>query len=139
MEELEKSFLGKGWSFPPTFDRKLGDVQMVTMEEDIKQSLEIYFSTKLGERIMRKDYGCFLHSQVFELSNESLIQGLSKELERSINEFEPRILITEIRAIKTDSTDGLIEINVAYEIRATNNRSNIVFPFYLNEGTSIKK
>ena len=139
MEELEKSFLGKGWSFPPTFDRKLGDVQMVTMEEDIKQSLEIYFSTKLGERIMRNDYGCFLHSQVFELANESLIQGLSKELERSINVFEPRILITEIRATKTDSSEGLIEINVAYEIRATNNRSNIVFPFYLNEGTSLKK
>lgn len=139
MEDLEKSFLGKGWSFPPTFDKKLGDVKMVTMEEDIKQSLEIYFSTKLGERIMRNDYGCFLHSQVFELANESLIQGLSKELERSINEFEPRILITDITASKTESKEGLIQINVAYEIRATNNRSNIVFPFYLNEGTSIKK
>ena len=139
MEDLEKSFLGKGWSFPPTFDKKLGYVKMVTMEEDIRQSLEIYFSTKLGERIMRNDYGCFLHSQVFELANESLIQGLSKELERSINEFEPRILITEITASKAESTEGLIEINIAYEIRATNNRSNIVFPFYLNEGTSIKK
>lgn len=139
MEDLEKSFLGKGWSFPPTFDKKLGDVKMVTMEEDIRQSLEIYFSTKLGERIMRNDYGCFLHSQVFELANENLIQGLSKELERSINEFEPRILITEIKASKAESTEGLIEINITYEIRATNNRSNIVFPFYLNEGTSIKK
>jgi hypothetical protein len=138
MEDLEKSFLGKGWSFPPTFDKKLGDIQMVTMEEDIKQSLEIYFSTKLGERIMRSDYGCFLHSQVFELANESLIQGLSKELERSINEFEPRILIIEIKANKIDSNEGLIEINVTYEIRATNNRSNIVFPFYINEGTRIK-
>jgi phage baseplate assembly protein W len=139
MEDLEKSFLGKGWSFPPSFDKKLGDVKMVTMEEDIRQSLEIYFSTKLGERIMRSDFGCFLHSQVFELANENLIQGLSKELERSINQFEPRILITEISAKKTQSIDGIIEINVAYEIRATNNRSNIVFPFYLNEGTSIKK
>ena len=138
MEDLEKSFLGKGWSFPPTFDKKLGDIEMVTMDEDIKQSLEIYFSTKLGERIMRSDYGCFLHSQVFELANESLIQGLSKELERSINEFEPRILIIEIKANKKDSSEGLIEINVVYEIRATNNRSNIVFPFYINEGTRIK-
>ena len=138
MEDLEKSFLGKGWSFPPTFDKKLGDIEMVTMDEDIKQSLGIYFSTKLGERIMRSDYGCFLHSQVFELANESLIQGLSKELERSINEFEPRILIIEIKANKVDSSEGLIEINVAYEIRATNNRSNIVFPFYINEGTRIK-
>ena len=138
MEDLEKSFLGRGWSFPPTFDKKRGDIKMVTMEEDIRQSLEIYFSTKLGERIMRNNYGCFLHSQVFELANESLIQGLSKELERSINEFEPRILIIEISALKALSTEGLIEINVAYEIRSTNNRSNIVFPFYLNEGTSIK-
>ena len=138
MEDLEKSFLGKGWSFPPTFDKKLGDIEMVTMDEDIKQSLEIYFSTKLGERIMRSDYGCFLHSQVFELANESLIQGLSKELERSINEFEPRILVIEIKANKKDSSEGLIEINVVYEIRATNNRSNIVFPFYINEGTRIK-
>ena len=138
MEDLEKSFLGRGWSFPPTFDKKRGDIKMVTMEEDIRQSLEIYFSTKLGERIMRNNYGCFLHSQVFELANESLIQGLSKELERSINEFEPRILIIEISALKALSTEGLIEINVAYEIRATNNRSNMVFPFYLNEGTSIK-
>ena len=138
MEDLEKSILGKGWSFPPTFDKKLGDIEMVTMDEDIKQSLEIYFSTKLGERIMRSDYGCFLHSQVFELANESLIQGLSKELERSINEFEPRILVIEIKANKKDSSEGLIEINVAYEIRATNNRSNIVFPFYINEGTRIK-
>ena len=80
----------------------------------------------------------FTPTQVFELANESLIQGLSKELERSINEFEPRILIIEISALKALSTEGLIEINVAYEIRATNNRSNIVFPFYLNEGTSIK-
>jgi len=139
MEDLEKSFLGRGWSFPPTFDKKLGDIEMVTMEEDIRQSLEIYFSTKLGERIMRNDYGCFLHSQVFELANENLIQGLSKELERSINEFEPRIAILSITASKANSTEGLIEINVAYEIRATNNRSNIVFPFYLNEGTNIKK
>ena len=138
MEDLEKSFLGKGWSFPPTFDKKLGDIKMVTMDEDIKQSLEIYFSTKLGERIMRSDYGCFLHSQIFELANESLIQGLSKELERSINEFEPRILVIEIKANKKDSSEGLIEINVVYEIRATNNRSNIVFPFYINEGTRIK-
>ena len=88
---------------------------------------------------MRKNYGCFLHNQVFEIANENLIQGLSNELERNINEFEPRISILNISASKSNNIDGVIEINVAYEIRATNNRSNIVFPFYLNEGTNIKK
>lgn len=139
MDDKEKSFLGKGWSFPPAFDKKLGSVEMVSMEEDIRQSLEIYFGTKPGERIMRKNYGCFLHNQVFEIANENLIQGLSNELERNINEFEPRISILNISASKSNNIDGVIEINVSYEIRATNNRSNIVFPFYLNEGTNIKK
>ena len=139
MEDLEKSFLGRGWSFPPTFDKKLGDIEMVSMDKDIEQSLEIYFSTKLGERTMRSDFGCFLHSHLFELADESLIQGLSNELQRSINEFEPRISIINIKASKVNSEDGLIEINIEYEIRATNNITNIVFPFYLNEGTSIKK
>ena len=65
MEDLEKSFLGRGWSFPPTFDKKLGDIEMVSMDKDIEQSLEIYFSTKLGERTIRSDFGCFLHSHLF--------------------------------------------------------------------------
>ena len=43
MEDLEKSFLGKGWSFPPTFDKKSGEIEMVSMELDIEQSLQIYF------------------------------------------------------------------------------------------------
>ena len=34
MDNKEKSFLGKGWSFPPAFDKKLGSVEMVSMEED---------------------------------------------------------------------------------------------------------
>ena len=51
----EKSFLGIGWSFPPTFNKERSDVEMTTKEEDIKQSLHIYFNTKLGERIMRQD------------------------------------------------------------------------------------
>ena len=45
MDDKEKSFLGKGWSFPPAFDKKLGSVEMVSMEEDIRQSLEIYFQS----------------------------------------------------------------------------------------------
>tara|TARA_B110000977_G_C11091728_1_gene497189 strand:+ start:17483 stop:17902 length:420 start_codon:yes stop_codon:yes gene_type:complete len=139
MEDLEKSFLGKGWSFPPTFDKKSGEIEMVSMELDIEQSLQIYFSTKLGERIMRNDYGCFLHSQIFELASEGVIQGISNELERSITKFEPRISILNVNASNSKSIEGLIEINIEYEIRATNNRTNIVFPFYLNEGTNIKK
>mgnify|MGYP003318870550 CR=1 FL=1 len=64
----EKTFLGIGWSFPPTFNKESSDVKMVSDETDIKESLEIYFNTKLGERIMRPSYGCVIHEHIFDLS-----------------------------------------------------------------------
>ena len=53
--EQEKSFLGRGWGFPPTFNKENADVEMVTKEEDIRQSLYIFINTKFGERLMRSD------------------------------------------------------------------------------------
>ena len=138
MEEQEKSFLGRGWSFPPTFNHRTNDVEMVSMEEDIHQSLQIYFGTKLGERTMRSEYGCFLYNFVFDSISEEMIQGLSNELIRSIMDYEPRVNIYHINASKNKELDGVIELDIEYEIIATNNRINIVYPFYIKEGTNIK-
>ena len=41
------TFLGKGWSFPPTFERQGRALQMVDGEVDIRQSLEILLATSL--------------------------------------------------------------------------------------------
>ena len=50
----EKSFLGRGWSFPVTFNKSLGKVNMVSDEIDIRQSLQIYLATRRGERLLRR-------------------------------------------------------------------------------------
>ena len=39
MDKQEKSFLGVGWAFPPTFNKTIADVEMVTENNDIKESL----------------------------------------------------------------------------------------------------
>lgn len=133
----EKSFLGIGWSFPPTFDKTTGSVEMVTKELDIKQSLEIYFNTKLGERIIRPDYGCVIHNRVFDKLDQSILDVLSFELTQSIGKIEPRIIVENVDVRKVDVNNGLIEVYIDYKIITTNVRDNIVFPFYLNEGTHI--
>lgn len=56
----KESFLGTGWSFPPTFNNISGTVEMVSDEKDIFQSLHILLSTQLKERVMRSDFGCDL-------------------------------------------------------------------------------
>ena len=139
MIKQNNSFLSSGWSFPSSFDKKAIGVEMVSMEEDIAQSLAIYFSTRTGERTMRSDYGCFLYDNLFDLVTEEMVQGMSSELQRSIMLFEPRIQITNINASKSDLMEGVINIAIEYQIIANNNRINIVYPFYLTEGTNIKK
>ena len=134
----EKSFLGKGWSFPPTFSKEKADIEMVSKEEDIRQSLIIFFNTRLGERVMRSDYGCVVHNYMFEESDLNTLEELAFQLEQSITRYEPRIIVHDVHASKSDAINGLIHLEVVYEIHSTNVRTNIVFPFYLNEGTEIK-
>lgn len=134
----EKTFLGIGWSFPPTFNKESSDVKMVSDETDIKESLEIYFNTKLGERIMRPSYGCVIHEHIFDKIDESILNILSFELTQNIGQIEPRIIVEKIEIKQSSIENGELQISIEYKIISSNVRDNIVFPFYINEGTNIK-
>ena len=134
----EKTFLGIGWSFPPTFNKESSDVKMVSDETDIKESLEIYFNTKLGERIMRPSYGCVIHEHIFDKIDESILNILSFELTQNIGQIEPRIIVEKIEIKQSSIENGELQISIEYKIISSNVRDNIVLPFYINEGTNIK-
>lgn len=134
----KRTFLGIGWKFPPTFDRGTGSVMLVSEEEDIKESLFILLSTKPGERIMLPEYGCDLHKMLFESMDSSLITQIKSMIEHSILYFEPRIILNDIDIRPDKNTDGLLLIDVHYTIRKTNKRSNMVYPYYIIEGTEAR-
>lgn len=129
----DNSFLGKGWSFPPSFDVVNRQVEMLTGEDDIESSLQILLATALGERVMQPRFGCNLNDMVFETLDTTLVTEIKNRVEVSILYFEPRIDINNIEIIPQSELDGKILISVDYTVRATNTRSNLVFPFYLTE------
>ncbi|HHD11957.1 MAG TPA: hypothetical protein ENK42_05905 [Deltaproteobacteria bacterium] len=128
----EESFLGTGWSFPPEFDKNTADVKMTSAEEDIKRSLYILLSTTVGERVMQPAYGCNLKRFLFEPLNATTIAYVRKLVEDAIVYFEPRI---ELDGVSVEIEEGTLNIIIDFRIRATNARSNLVYPFYLKEGT----
>lgn len=136
MNNLQKSFLGTGWSFPPTFDRKTGSVEMVSNEDDIKQSLNILLSTSLGERVMQPKYGCNLTDYVYESLSSSVIGYIKDRVKNAILFYEPRIIAEKIEVTSDESFDlieGRFTIIVEYTIPGTNSRFNYVYDFYENE------
>ncbi|MBD2681499.1 MULTISPECIES: GPW/gp25 family protein [Nostoc] len=133
--ETNNSFLGTGWSFPPTFNHDTGTVEMVSDEEDIFQSLEIILSTRPAERIMQPDFGCELSQFVFEEISQGLITGIKGTISDALLYHEPRIDVEEINI--DESEEGLLLINVIYRVRVTNSRFNLVYPFYINEAQTV--
>ncbi len=135
--ELTRPFLGRGWSFPPEFDRKAGAVLMLEEETDIQSSLHILLSTRLGERVMLPEYGCNMDSLVFEAMNLTLLTYLKDLVENAILYHEPRIELDKVIIDTTSQNEGLLLIEIHYNVRTTNSRYNYVYPFYLNEGTNL--
>ena len=140
VSEIDKAFLGIGWSFPPEFHKHANTLttQMVAGESDIDQSLRILLSTRPGERVMQPSYGCGLQSRVFETINESTITELKDLIERAVLFFEPRITLNKIDFNTEGALEGVLKIQLNYTVRKTNSRSNIVYPFYYLEGSQVR-
>jgi phage baseplate assembly protein W len=133
----EKSFLGRGWGYPVTFNKTLGKVNMVSDELDIRQSLEIYLATQRGERLLRLTYGSVMHEYMFERASYSNLNFLCETLKNDMRIYEPRIIVHKVKADSKNVNDGILRFTVESEIQSTNLRDNIVFPFYILEGTNI--
>ena len=136
--DQKHSFLGTGWSFPPEFIQNKNSVKMIADGEDVRSSLEILFSTAVGERIMQPTYGCDLKKLLFEPLDTALKAYIADLLKTAILYHEPRIQLDDVELVAVPE-QGRIDIYLDYTVRATNSRYNFVFPYYKREGTDIDR
>ena len=138
MDAMSKDFLGVGWSFPikvkpedPLDPRGKGQVSMAVHEESIRQSVEIILRTAKGERVMRPDFGCGIHDLVFAVNNATTAGQVNSEVRQALLRWEPRIDILDVTTIADRELPNRLLIRIDYRVRSTNNRFNLVYPFYL--------
>lgn len=129
-------FLGRGWSFPPTFSG--GGVQMSEDEADIQASLRILFGTRPGERILRTDYGLDPSELLFEPLSTTLRNLLADRIETTILVHEARIRVLELVVDDSQAFEGLLTIRLDYAVRSTNSRFNLVFPYYRDDANELR-
>ncbi len=132
----DPSFLGTGWSFPPTFRREWYGVEMLTGQEDIQSSIRIILATVNGERIMLPTFGCNLQPYVFDTMNPSTIALIEKIVHDALALNEPRIIVGDLNTT-VDQNQGMLSIDIQYTVISTNTRYNYVYPFYLTEATNV--
>ena len=135
---MPDSFLGKGWSFPPTFNKASSSVNIISDEQSVESSLQVLLATRKGERIMLPGYGCNLDEMVFEPMTTTFKTYMRESIKTAILFYEPRIELDSIKIDDSRSTEGVILIVLGYTIRTTNSRFNFVYPYYKKEGTDIR-
>ena len=127
---MDKPFLGSGVGFPLELDD--GDIKQAKDEESIRQSIRIILGTAKGERVMRPEFGCGIYDLVFEITTDSTAGKISQAVREALLRFEPRIDVVDIQVTpKSDEEGQKIFISIDYQVRATNNAFNLVYPFYL--------
>jgi phage baseplate assembly protein W len=124
-------FLGVGWRFPVSYDEAAGALQRAAYEESVREAILIILRTARGERVMRPDFGCGLEELVFAV-NDSATLGLAEfEVREALRQWEPRIEILDVTATVMGPHASGIRISIDYLVRTTDNRFNLVYPFYL--------
>ena len=127
--------LGSGWYFPIVQENAPARHARLAMASDdlsVRQSIEIILSTSKGERAMRPDFGCDLNRLLFA-PNTGTTQALAAfEVGEALKNWEPRIEVLDVSAHPGGDHGEQLLINVEYRVRSTDNRFNLVYPFYLN-------
>jgi phage baseplate assembly protein W len=126
----QSSFLGSGWAFPLRRDAS-GDVARAAAEDLVAQSIWLILATAPGERVQRPDFGCGIHELVFAPNTATTAGRVADAVRDALVRFEPRIDVLDVRTSAPPGRPTVLLIEIDYRIRATNNRFNLVYPFYL--------
>lgn len=130
--ETRKSFLGVGWKFPIDLDRRKG-VAMSQYEENIEESILVILGTALGERVMRPDFGCAIHDLIFAPNNSNTHGLIIYHVKEALMKWEPRIQALTVDVDTDERELSKVYVKVEYQVIATNNVYNIVYPFFMQK------
>ncbi len=129
---MKRGFLGVGWKFPIQVDRRRG-IAMSRHEDSIEESIMIILGTALGERVMRPDFGCAIYDLIFAPNNPNTHGLIIYYVEEALRSWEPRIQALSVDCEVDPEDDARVDVKVEYQVIATNNVYNLVYPFYLQK------
>jgi len=107
-------------------------IEMVEEDAAIRQSVLLLLSTRPGERVMRPDYGCAIHSLAFSPNDDTTAALAIHYVRRALLRWEPRIEIRSLDAIQHPNAPNTLQILLAYQVRATQNMEEILLDLELS-------
>lgn len=126
--------IGQGWRFPIKINAR-GGLDWSSGPDRIQAAIWLILSTSPGERLMLPTFGAGIKEYVFESNSELICAQLQSAVQKALTQWEPRIQVVSVQATPSPDQPSLVLISIDYQIRDTNELFNMVYPFFLTEGT----
>jgi phage baseplate assembly protein W len=133
---MSDDFIGRGWAWPIRTGAT-GGIALVAREQELAESIELILRTAKGDRPMRPEFGCGIWDEVFSPLDATTAGRVAYDVRAALERWEPRIDVRGVDVTYRDGVEGLMDVHISYSERETNDRRNLVFPFYIipeNEG-----
>jgi phage baseplate assembly protein W len=131
---LSRAYLGTGWKFPVRVNPS-GGLSWSEGEQDVQESIWIILGTAMGERQMLPAFGCGIHDLVFAPNNSTTQTNVAHLVKQALTQGEPRIDVLDVNVSAGPDEANMLLIRVDYRIRSNNAMNNMVYPFYVTEGS----
>jgi phage baseplate assembly protein W len=126
----DATFIGRGFFWPLQVDHT-GSIRLTDGPADLDRSMAVVLATAPGERVMRPQFGCRIWDLLFEPVTANLLGLMAQAVRDALAQWEPRVTVEQVDPVPDADDGALIVINVTYRVKATNDRRNLVYPFYV--------
>lgn len=122
-------FIGAGIRFPMAVDHT-GQIAWATGPDALDRSIRVILGTAKGERAMRPGFGCAIWDLLFAPVTANTLGLMAQATRDAISQWEPRAALEDVAVTPDPAEPALVLIEVSYRVKATNDRRNLVYPFY---------
>ncbi len=102
------------------------DINIITNEQAILESIMNIIATEPGERVMYPDFGCSLRKYLFEPIDEITSGYIRKEIFTSVEKYEPRIERLEV-IVEPNEDENSYNINIIFQMKVLKTQKSISF------------
>ena len=101
------------------------DILVLKNEDAIKRSVQNLVRIQVGEVFFNNLLGSRISGSLFELATTDYTDPIRSEIETSIKNFEPRVILTDVKFISTPDENS-IDVTIFYDIVGLNSPNQSV-------------
>lgn len=107
-----------GWPLLPLPDAN-GKLNFPTLEESVRQSIQVILSTRPREQLMRPHFGAGLDQFLHEPNTITTRRRIRDLVTESLAQWEPRISVERVEIREFPEQPTRLRVEIAYLVRRT--------------------